>query len=160
MNRKGQQSVSMGFGMIFAIFLIIVFVIVAFIAVKHFLDLGDTAEIGFFYDDLQNAVDKALKEQESDKLFEINLPSGIEMVCFASERITNPGPEYDAIERYEVYNANLFLVPPEKTDNMAWKTIERINISRITEEENPYCVSASGKLRIQKDFYDRRILIQ
>ena len=45
-SKKGQQSMSLPFGMIFAIFMIIVFVVIAFVAVRGFLDVGKTAEVG------------------------------------------------------------------------------------------------------------------
>lgn len=161
-NKRGQQSVGMSFGMIFAIFLIIVFVAIAFIAIKSFLDLGGSAEVGLFYDDLQGAVDNALRSQESDRSFSISLPSGIEKICFAnlSASITNPGPDYDEIRDYVVYDANTFLIPPEKAQGMQWKNIDRLNITNITGEFNPYCVEVDVGLKIKKDFYDRLIRIE
>ncbi len=68
----------MPFGMIFAIFLIVVFVVIAFMAVDHFLDLGQSASVGMFYEDLQGAVDDAVRNQESDSDFVINLPGDTE----------------------------------------------------------------------------------
>jgi len=161
-NKKAQQAVGMSFGMIFAIFLIIVFVVFAFIAAKTFLDWGDKVGVGLFYEELQEAVDNAVRGQESDSRFAINLPSGVKQVCFAnlSASITNPGPEYDAIRNYDVYIANVFLVPPEKGEGMEWKMIDRLNISKITAEGNPYCVDADGDLKIVKSFYDRLVFIE
>jgi len=162
MNKKGQQTMGMPFGMIFAIFLIVVFVVIAFMAVSHFLDIGKSAGIGMFYEELQEAVNAAVRGQESSSVFDIDLPSGIERVCFAnlSARISNPGADYDAIKNYEVYGANLFLVPPEYAQNMEWKNIEKINVSRITAGSNPYCVDVDDGLRIEKGFYDRLVLIE
>lgn len=158
-GKRGQQTMGMPFGMIFAIFLIVVFVVIAFIAVKSFLDIGDSASVGMFYDELQEAVDDALRSQESDRSFVIDLPSGIEKVCFGnlSAVISNPGAEYDAIRNYDVYDANVFLVPPEEAENMQWKKIERLNITKITAVENPYCVDVDVDLRIRKGFYDRLV---
>ena len=152
----------MPFGMIFAIFLIVVFVVIAFIAVKSFLDIGESASVGMFYDELQDAVNDALRNQESNSNFDIRLPSDVERVCFGnlSAVITNPGADYDAIRNYDVYDANVFLVPPEKAQNMQWKNIERINVTKITAVENPYCVDVDSGLRIRKGFYDRLVWIE
>ena len=162
MNKKAQQTMEMPFGMIFAIFLIVVFVVIAFIAVGYFLDLGESASVGLFYDELQGAVNDAVRGQESDKNFVINLPGDIERVCFAdlSARISNPGADYEAIRNYDVYDANVFLVPPEYAQGMQWKLIERINVTRITKVKNPYCVDVDDGLRIRKGFYDRLVWVE
>jgi hypothetical protein len=162
MDKVGQQGIGMGFGMIFSIFLIIVFFIVAFIAINSFLDIGDSASVGMFYDELQNAVDNSIRSQSSEKVFDIRLPSGIEKVCFAnlSSAITNKGREYDLIEMYEVYDANVFLVPPRYAENMAWKYIDYVNISATIEGANPYCVDVDNGLLIKKSFYDKYVVIE
>lgn len=161
-GKKGQEAVGMSFGMIFAIFLIVVFMMFAFMAIKFFLGLGESASVGLFYDELQEAVMKSVQGQESDRKFVINLPGAITQVCFAnlSARITNPGAEHDAIRNYDVYDANTFLIPPEKAQNMQWKLIDRINISKITAVKNPYCVDVDDGLVIKKGFYDRLVLIE
>ena len=148
--------------MIFAIFLIVVFVVIAFMAVSSFLDLGESASVGLFYDELQDAVNDAVGGQESNSNFIINLPGDIEKICFAnlSARITNPGEEYDAIRNYDVYIANTFLVPPEKAQGMQWKNIDRINVTKITAVENPYCIDVDNGLKIGKGFYDRLVTIE
>ena len=152
----------MPFGMIFAIFLIIVFVAIAFKVASGFLDLGKSAGVGMFYDELQDAVNGAMRGQSSDVKFNIDLPSKIRRVCFAnlSAKITNPGSEYKAIKNYDVYVANVFLVPPEYSQNMQWKNIEYLNISRITKVKNPYCVDVGDGLRIKKGFYDRLVWVE
>ena len=151
----------MPFGIIFAIFLIVVFVVIAFIAVGYFLDIGKSASVGMFYDEFQDAVNDAMSGQFEESSFEIDLPSGIDSVCFAnlSAEITNPGVEYEAIRDYDVYDANVFLVPPEYAQNMQWKLIDRINVSRITAVRNPYCVRVGDGLTIKKGFYDKKVWI-
>ena len=151
----------MPFGVIFAIILIVVFVVIAFIAIGYFLDIGECSGVGMFYDELQNVVREATRGQSSEVGFDIDLPSGIKFVCFAnlSAEITNHGVEYDAIRNYDVYDANVFLVPPEKTCNMQWKLIDRINVSRITESSNPYCVDVDDGFVVKKGFYDREVWV-
>ena len=161
-SKLGQQAVGMGFGMIFAIFLIVCFVVFAFIAVNHFFDLGNSASVGLFYDELQEAVDNAGRSQESSREFKINLPSGITHVCFAnlSSDITRPGEVYDQIKNYDVYDANVFLIPPEKSQNMQWKLIDRLNISKITEKSNPNCFLVEEGFLVKKGFYDRLVYVE
>lgn len=162
-GKRGQQTMGIPFGLIFSIILIVVFIVLAFIAVNYFLDIGKCSSVGMFYDDLQDSVDKAWSSQTYDDTFEVSLPSGIEKVCFGnfSADITDPMiDEYREILNYEVYEANTFLVPPEKSCNMQWKQINHINISRITEMRNPYCVDVSRDLRLKKDFYDKNVVIE
>ena len=150
------------FGMIFAIILIVVFVVIAFIAVGYFLDIGRASGVGLFYRELQGVVDDAMRGQSSEVGFDIDLPSKVLFVCFAnlSGEITNRGAEYEAIRNYDVYEANVFLVPPEFAENMQWKFVEHLNVGKITESENPYCVSADGELRVGKGFYDKLVWVK
>ena len=149
------------FSLIFSIFLIVVFIVAAFIAVNYFLGLGRTSEVGLFYRDLQTAVDEAWSGQSSEFNFEVKLPSGIKQICFAnlSEKITGSQTDYQQIKNYDVYDANVFLLPPENAERMEYKLIQHINVSRITEQQNPYCVSTDKDLKIKKDFYDKLVAI-
>jgi len=161
-NKKAQQTMGMPFGMIFSIFLIVVFIVIAFIAVKSFLGTSEIASIGLFYEDLQSEVSETIQQQMSESEFKIDLPKKIKKVCFAnlSTKITNDGPEYQAIKNYDVYKANIFLIPPEQAPNMDWDFIDHINTTKITETKNPYCVPVSNKLKISKGFYDKLVTIQ
>jgi len=152
----------MPFGVIFAIFLIVVFVVVAFIAISNFLDIGNASKVGMFYQDLQTEVNKARNSQSSEFEFKINLPNKIEKVCFAnlSAKITSNFEDYEMIKNYDIYEANTFLLPPENAENMQWKNINYINITKITESKNPYCVLVSNNLKIKKDFYDKLVKIE
>ena len=150
------------FGVIFAIILIVVFIVIAFIAIGYFLDIGKSSSVGMFYREFQDAVDDAVRGQFEESLFEVDLPSGIEFVCFAnlSDEITNRGVEYEAIKNYDVYDANVFLVPPEYAHKMEWKLIEWINVSKITSNSNPYCVSVDDGFVVKKGFYDKWVYIE
>jgi len=150
------------FGMIFAVFLIVIFIVVAFMGVRFFLDFGKTSGVGLFYQELQESIDDAWNGQSSSAHFEINLPSGIKEVCFAnlSAPITNRGVEYDYIKDFFVYEANVFLIPPSEGKGMEWKLLRHIDIPRITKKSNPYCVRVAKGLTIKKDFYDKLVWIQ
>jgi len=158
-NKRAQQTMGMPFSMMFAIFLIIVFIVVAFMGIRFFLDFGRTADVGLFYKDLQEAVDDAWAGQSGSKSFDINLPDAIQSVCFAnlSAEITAFPDEYAQIEIYEFKPVNVFLVPPGDAEGMEYKQIEHLDIAKITEAENPYCVDADDDLVIKKDFYDKLV---
>jgi hypothetical protein len=160
-NKKGQQMMGMSFGVIFAIFLIIVFIAIAFIAVGGFLDMGRSASVGAFYTEVQESVDNAMRSQSSETRFNINLPSGIKRICFAnlSDDITVIGDDFEHIRDYDIFDANLFLIPPEKSENMPWRFIEKINVTKTTEKENPYCVNVEYGFKINKGFYDKLVWI-
>jgi len=64
------------------------------------------------------------------------------------------------IKDYDFYDANIFLVPTEKTCNMDWKLITRINVAKITSGKNPYCVDVDDGLKIRKEFYDGLVTIE
>ena len=152
----------MPFSMMFAIFLIIVFIVVAFIGIRFFLGFGRSADVGLFYKDFQDGVDDAWAGQSGSFSFEINLPDKIQSVCFAnlSAPINAFPEEYEQIEIYEFKPVNVFLVPPGSAEGMAFKQIEHLDIAKITEAENPYCVDASDDLIIKKDFYDKLVWVE
>lgn len=161
-KKRGQQILGMPFEIIFAIFLIIVFIVIAFIAISGFLDIGKTASVGTFYEDMQKAVDTAWASQSGESTFEIDLPSGITRVCFANLTAVIKGSyqeQYQMIKNYEVYNANTFLVPPQFAEKLEWKMINHLDIVNITKLQNPNCFLADGDLKIKKDFYGKYVMI-
>jgi hypothetical protein len=161
MKKRGQQIMGMPFGVIFAIFLIVVFFVVAFYAVRNFLYIPDATKTGYFYNGLQDKVNNLMKGQGTDT-YKIDLPKKIEKICFAnlSAQITANRPEYEQIKYYDIYS-NVFLVPPEKApNNMESKKINNINITRITEKQNPYCITAHGEISLSRDIYDRSVTIK
>jgi len=162
LNKRGQQIMGLPFSMIFAILLIVVFIVAAFMGVRFFLSFGKTSSVGLFYRELQKNVNDAWNGQSSSAHFKINLPSGVKKVCFAnlSATITNRGTEYDYIRDFFIYDANTFLIPPGEGQGMEWKLIKHIDIPKITERKNPYCVDVAEGLTIKKGFYDKLVWIE
>lgn len=153
----------MSFGWIFALILIIVFIITAIYGIKYFMNIGTCSRVGLFYDNLQQKVDEAYQSSSSDFEMEVDLP-GITQICFSnlSEEITGSMTAYEELNLYEFYDANTFLLPSKKACSMPYKTIKHINISKITALKNPLCidVSGGGTIRIIKDYYDRGVTIK
>jgi hypothetical protein len=162
MKKRGQAATEMPFGIIFAVFLIVLFIIIAFNAVKNFMEVGDCSSVGMFYDELQKEVDLVWSSQSAEKEFKINLPTGIKKICFAdlSGKISNNGADYDSISLYSTEEANTFLVPTEKACSMPFKNIKHLNITQISSKKNPYCVDVNQDLKLKKGFYDKSVLIE
>ena len=103
-GKSGQMQ--MPFGMIFSIFLIAVFIVVAVIAITMFLNIQGNVETGSFLRDLQKEVDNLwVSSGGGEYVFERELNSKISMVCFfdVNGRITG--------------NSEIALTFKEQTDN-------------------------------------------
>jgi hypothetical protein len=164
-NKRGQHTMGLPFGMMFSIFLIVVFIVIAFIAVNHFLTIGECSGVGMFYDELQEAVDDSWNSQESLGVdFDINLPDGVKTICFAnlSAGLTgDASEEYDAISIDAVYDVNTFLLPRGKTCDIPSYNLKHVAIGAMTSLKNPYCVDLTKRdvLEIKKGFYDKFVTV-
>ncbi len=159
MNRRAQQSVEMSFGMLFSIFLIVVFFGAAIYAIVFFLDLTDSTGVGQFYEKLQKEIDNAWTSSMTEKNITIKLQNGVTDVCFVDHnaQITN-NAKYSQIS-YIDPDTNLFLLPPGEAGDLDIKTIEHINITKITEKQNPKCFSPGTQITIKKGLYSKLVEI-
>jgi len=157
-NKRGMMDLP--FGLIFSIILIVVFIVVAFIAIRYFLNLGKCSQVGLFYQDFENKINTAWKSTSTSDLFKVSLPSGIDKVCFAnmSARITNT-QDGSLIRSYSP-DSNLFLIPMSATCEMPQKIIAHLNIAEITKTKNPYCISSKSDIKIKKGIYDKFVLVE
>ena len=168
-NKKAQGGIfGIGFGMIFSIILIVFFVIIAFIAIKAFLDTQRCAQIGLFLEDLQTEVDKTWNAQRSDFEFKSRLPTKIKYVCFAdlSKPITATGSIGDMgreLGVYQGYIANLFLYPTGPACGMVYHEIDHLDINKIISlGKNPYCIPVNEgniNLHVTKEFNEQLVSI-
>ncbi len=155
----------MSFGVIFSIILIVAFIVVAYVVIRHFLELKDCTLVANFYEKLQNEVDSVWKSQSADQAFESILPTGIAYVCFADmakpER-SAPAGVYTAFKRNLIVRHNTFFYPSRKSCGLASKEILHIDLQNITKNKNPYCIASDGKVafRLEKGFYDALVGIQ
>jgi len=159
-NRKAQSIFGLSFSVIFSIFLIIFFIVIAFIAIKHFLGLKDCAQVGLFIEGLQGDIDTAWGSQKFVEERDYNIQGGLDYVCFAnlSKVITGNSVEKEIAKEIGVYQhsgANLFFHPRENSCDMPYHKLKHINIEKITELRNPYCIEIEdGKIviNIEKEF--------
>ena len=162
-KKRGQLSLS--FGMIFSIILIVVFISFAFFAIKKFLDIQKSIEVGKFLNDFQSDVDRMWQGSQGSEAKAYSIPKKIEYLCFADyaeSAIGNSSVLYQRL--YEVYyeNENMFFYPVGSGEGLDSKELKHIDIKRITQAENPFCIKNNqGKLNIviKKDFGEALVTI-
>jgi hypothetical protein len=144
-NKRGQELFGMSFGVIFSIIIIIFILIIAGIAIKHFLNLKNCAQIGIFLDDFQKQIDKAWNSQKSNFPFTSSLPTNLDYVCFANLTDKISGTEIEKqiagdFEVYEFSGGNLFFYPIKNSCEIPYYKLKHINLEEITSQKNPYCI--------------------
>lgn len=142
-NKRGKKAqMKLSFGMIFSIFLIIIFIVFAFWGIGKFLNLQKNVQVQKFAQDLQSDVSTMWASSSSSSEEEYSLPSKIEAVCFRDDELKN-----------------LFFQSSKLIES---KNIEHLDISKIISEENPYCIENSNgkiKLIISKEFGENLVTI-
>jgi len=168
MKKRGQLF-GIPFSMIFSILLIIFFIVAAGIAIKVVWDpwggcgIAQQAQQGQFKDKLQDVVSQVWNSAGSDyPNFKIDLPSGIKSVCFLDYNSAKIGK--DANLYYNLTKSgegNLYLNPAKKAcKSFRVMKIEHINITKITEKNNPYCVGNNKNLTIKMGYMDKLVTIE
>jgi len=133
--KRGQMKLS--FGMIFSIFLIIIFIAFAVYGIIKFINLQQDLQIENFVLDLQNDVEKMWKAPKGSSEEVYSLPKKVISVCFVNTEFENLIIRYSDSSRDE-------------------RKIEKINLEDITSVQNPYyCIlNIDGRVTITlyKDF--------
>ena len=162
-SKRSQMQIP--FGMIFSIILIITFVALAVFAIAKFLDIKKCTQIGMFKEDLQESVDRAWTSDSTSETFSSSLPSGIQKICFVDLSESSRGKNKEHYSQAQLYvdkNKNMFFWPLESScSGLKSFEIKHIDIEKVTEQENPYCVDSSGKIemKIEKDIYDALVCV-
>lgn len=167
-SKKAQVQIS--FSMIFSIFLIIAFIAVAIYAIVFFLGIAGCGKTGLFTEDFQTAIDRAWVSDGTETIFptpdsSLELDRKIKYVCFVDFPKPASGEWEEYYEEAELYGSesNMFYWPMDDIcETQKTVIIENININKITEKENPYCIENSkGKpeIKIVKGFYDDLVCI-
>lgn len=165
-SKRSQETLGIGFGVIFSIILIVFFIVVAGIVIKSFLDTQKCAELGIFVDRFDSEVKKTWNSQSYKGPFKGILPGSIDYVCFANLSNSIVGQfeeEGHDISLYEGRRANTFFYPTNKACEMPFNQINHIDLERITKTNNPNCVPvADGKivLDLEKGLTDRFVNIE
>lgn len=140
-NKRGQMKLS--FGMIFSIFLIIIFIAFAFYAITKFIKLQKTIQIENFARDLQSNVNDMWNSPRGSQEEIYSLPNKIDAVCFTDN----------------VFNNLIF----RSSEILEENNIEHLDIVTITAGEDPYCIqNIDGKVKliISKDFNEDLVTVR
>ena len=162
-NKRANETVGMSVSTIFSLFLIVVFISVAFVVIKVFLSMSEKNQLGGFYKTLQEEIDKAWSSAGTEKSFEIDLPKDIEYICFADlSAESGEGPWKELFAKFKVYDFEeyvLFLYPLEAAGSFEKMELDHFDILKTTAQENPYCISNPSQLIINKEVYSSLVWI-
>jgi hypothetical protein len=128
MKNKAQMQIS--FGVIFSIFLIIVFITFAIYGIGKFLELKNIAEVEDFKIKFQGDIEKMWEGSGNQEVTAgpYYLPEKIKQVCFVND-------EYE----------NMYFVP----GNFEGEMLENIDFTKTLSGLEPLCISTSdGKISI------------
>ncbi|MGV8142882.1 MAG: hypothetical protein ACP5NS_04615 [Candidatus Pacearchaeota archaeon] len=161
MNKRG--AIELSFGMIFSIIIMIAIIGVAVYAITTFLQIGKTSQIALFHQRFQDTVNEIWSSSITNKVVSFSLPGSIELVCFGNLAGSSYNPEYEnefkELKRYasgfEQQNTNRFLYPSGKGGDFAYKKVDKIDISELTNGfdcfENK---DGNVRIRLEKDEFD------
>ena len=155
-NRSGVMELP--FGMIFSIFLIAIFIVVAIYAINYFLNLQKCTQVNLYADDLQKRIDNLWNGQKGQDSFSAPLPVGIKMICFANLSIpSNANNEiYDELSKNYAPDANFYFYPGKYACGNPYRIIKHIKMPG----RNPFCINAKDSINLEKDFYDALVNIK
>jgi len=162
LNKKADMALPFNF--IFALILIVVFIIVAIYGINFFLDFGKCTRIGTSLETLQTKIDDAYQSDLYEKKVELDLP-GVEKICFAnlSADITGSLEVYGEIEIYDLLDVNTFLYPSGSACSLSNKKTKHIDLNRTVLNKNPLCFDVEdgvATLTLKKEFYDKAVVIK
>ena len=167
MNKRG--AIELSFGMIFSVILIIAIVGVAVYAITAFLDIGKTSQLGLFHQRFQETVDDVWASSITNRIVSFALPSSIKLVCFGNLAGSSYNPQYEEefqeLKRYssnfEQQNTNRFLYPSDKGGEFAYKKVEKVDLSGLTNGFDCFNVNSGAvKIRLVKDEFDQLVKIE
>lgn len=165
-QRAKRSQMQLSFGMIFSIVLIIFFVAFAFYAINKFLSLQNTLKAGKFVSELQEDIDNMWRGFQGSQEVEYILPSKVEKICFADFSSGAKGEDsviYSELKQVFYGEENLFFYPTDSSEGLDSKQISHIDIEKITENENPFCITSSKskvKLTIAMQYGESSVTIK
>jgi len=160
-----RAQMKLSFGMIFSIILIIVFICFAFYAIQKILEIQEIMKVRKFVDNLEIDIEKIWKGSQGSQEVEYILPKEIEYVCFVDCFSGKSGTNknlYDELKDVCYNDENLIFYPIGSAEGLAALEIVHIDILKITETENPFCVENNkGKVKmiVKKSFGEDLVVI-
>ena len=167
MNKRG--AIELSFGMIFSIIIIIAIIGVGVYAITTFLQIGKTSQIGLFHQRFQETIDEVWASAITNRVVSFSLPRNIGLVCFGSLAGNSYNPQYEnefrELKRYasgfEQQNTNRFLHPQEKAGGFAYKKVDKIDLSGLTNGFDCFEVrNGAVRIRLMKNEFEPLVKIQ
>ena len=148
-NTKGQISLS--FGMIFSIILIIIFVVVAFYAINKFLNLQKDIQVKQFTTNLQRDVNNIWQGSQGSQEVVYKLPKKIKAVCFVNFSDSDRGIDSGIFnELRPLYEDNVAFYPALGVKGSTSFNLENINLREMTSTNNPFCIQIlNGEIKMK-----------
>ncbi len=140
-NKGKRAQMEIGFGVIFSIILIVVFISFAIFGIIKFLDTQSNIQAEAFKKKLQDDINSAYMSVSVSNPVKYDVPRNVQKVCFIRDRLV-----YEGGDLYE----NMYFVPERKYDGALLKNIDIIKILSNPESSGEeFCVSAnSGKIAV------------
>jgi hypothetical protein len=139
---KKKAQIDLSFGFIFSAVLIIVFLGFAVYGIAKFIGMKNNMEVTKFQTSFQEDIDKLWKGNQGSQEVSYFLPNKIKEVCLINKDSIKQGTNasaYDELERYSKENDNLVFYPIGSASLTSSLQIQHINISKITEQQDPIC---------------------
>ena len=167
MNKRG--TIELSFGMIFSVIIIIAIIGVAVYAITAFLQIGKTSQLGLFHQRFQETVDDIWSSSITNKVVSFSVPSSVELVCFGNLAGNSYNPKYEnefkELKRYssgfEQQNTNRFLYPPAKAGELAYKKVDKIDFTALTNGFDCFEVrDGNVRIRLEKNEFDSLVKVE
>jgi len=164
-----RGAIELSFGMIFSIIIMIAIIGVAVYAISAFLNVGKTSQLGLFHQKFEETIDEIWASSITNRVVSFTVPTNIEFVCFGDLSGASYNPQFEnqfeELKRYasgfEQRNTNRFIYPPGKAKDLAYKQIEKIDISGLTNGFD--CFRAREgivKIRLVKEEFDPLVRVE
>lgn len=165
MQKRGKKAqFQIGFGMIFSMILIVVFIVVAFIAVNAFLGISCSVETGSFIKDLDSEINRIWKGagENTMKEFKIN-GCNFEYVCFYDVASNINGEYVSFADDIRIFTGdkgdhNLYFYPRSESD-VPSVFVDHVNMDL---PNNPYCFKKTNNavnIRLSKSFNEALVRV-
>lgn len=138
MGKRG--AISLSFGMIFSVIMIIGIIAVGFYAINFFLNMQNCSNIGLFKDEFQGKINKARASEIASERISLRIPNQIKLVCFGN--LENPGSLSGRTEQAhselkmfisvsQRENSNMFLYPASQACKMGYSEVNHLDITEL-----------------------------
>ncbi len=169
-SKRGQEIIGMSVGTIISIIIIISIISIGIYIIVQFLDINKCVNLGYFYEDLQDEIDKAWTSPQYSKIYEKTLAdigiikSNAEKICFGNLTSRSSGSDGNIQLKMEDEGydekANVFFYPGENIcEGFASKKLGHVRIDDF------FCINVKEqnsliKIKIIKEIRDNLARIE